>query len=268
MFCKKCGFQLPDDANFCIKCGTEVVLPDETKTESNAETSTTENPPSSITLPDTSQSTDFQEGTPQSQTEVESGNDLKKNLKNSLIACFILILVGTAVYKTVEPTFSQDIKARTQQKATEANAAEIKRERERKAAEEAERLKEANKPPITLTELVLEPDLIGQPTATLIFTNDSNKTIDAYTVRIYAYDNYGKKVTQFGIPDNDYFGGISQREIPPGASPSRNHMWTLHGFNTGRTFKACLMSIHFTDGSEWKALQPLDVSIEGKFNPD
>ena len=72
MFCKKCGFQLPDDANFCIKCGTEVVPPEETKTESNTDTSTAENPPSAITLPDTSQSTDFQEGAPQSQPKEKS----------------------------------------------------------------------------------------------------------------------------------------------------------------------------------------------------
>ena len=97
-------------------------------------------------------------------------------------------------------------------------------------------------------------------------TNNSQKDIDAYKVQISAYDNYGSKLKEFDV-GKDHFNGISQDSLPAGATTSDGRRWEMTGFDKGRRFVLRLMSIHFTDGTEWKTEDSQEVTIEGKFNP-
>lgn len=141
-------------------------------------------------------------------------------------------------------------------------AAEEKAEAERKEAER-KAYEEKIKPPVKLSNLIIEKDMIGTPEVSLIMTNTSNKIIDAYKVKIYAYDNYGKQLKEFGHGD-DYFAGISQNELQPGATTSSDYHWSLMGFSNGRKFKLVLYSIHFTDDTTWESVDGQEVSISGK----
>lgn len=94
-------------------------------------------------------------------------------------------------------------------------------------------------------------------------TNHSGKTIDAYKVRISVYNNYGEQLKEFGV-GNDHFNGISQDALADGQSSSSSRSWTLHGFDTGRKFVVRLMSIHYSDGTEWTTEQDQQVTAEGK----
>ena len=146
------------------------------------------------------------------------------------------------------------------------SAAEQKKAAEEKAAAEKKAHEEAIKPPVTLNKLTIEPDIIGQPLVSLSMTNNSQKDIDAYKVQISAYDNYGSKLKEFDI-GKDHFNGISQDSLPAGATTSDGRRWEMTGFDKGRRFVLRLMSIHFTDGTEWKTEDNQEVTIEGKFNP-
>lgn len=151
----------------------------------------------------------------------------------------------------------KDKSAIAAKKAAEEKAEAERKEAERKAHEEK------IKPPVELSNIIIDTDMIGTPQVAIIMTNTSQKTIDAFKVKIYAYDNYGKQLKEFGS-GSDYFSGISQRELVAGATTSGDYYWTLYGFENGRKFKAQLYSVHFTDDTSWEAESGQDVSVSGK----
>lgn len=248
LYCKKCGTQLPDNAIFCMKCGTKVEIPSEIPPSIDSTTSV---------APQKTQQPNVK--TDKDETSLKPASHLPVF---AVILFILLSVMGVAILHSQDKnTASQVTVSQEKQSKEELRAAKEKEEAEKKKAHE-----EAIKPPVTLNQIVITPDIIGQPQLTLSMTNNSEKDIDAYKVRIYAYDNYGTQLRQFGFGD-DFLGGISQDILPSGASTSMEKIWLLHGFDNGRKFVLRLMSIHFTDGTEWRTEDNQQVTVEGTFSP-
>lgn len=194
-----------------------------------------------------------------------------KNRRLKILAiCFGLLAISEILnvsYVDYREMKAEDvIKAEQQkedkQKAAEAVAEQKRADDERKAQEEKAK-QEAQKPPVALSNLVLDRNSIGEPRIGLAVTNTSNKIIDAFKIRVYAHDNFGKQVEAFGY-GSGYFSGISQETISQGKSTSPSYKWTMHGFENGTKFKLQLMEVHFSDGTGWKTDDNQDVSISGE----
>jgi tetratricopeptide (TPR) repeat protein len=108
-----------------------------------------------------------------------------------------------------------------------------------------------NKPPLEILKLGVTFNSIDNPEARLVVKNTSNKTIDAYEVKILTFDNYNEPVNHY-LYDNNIFGAISQDIIKPGQTFGYDYYWTLHGYENTTKIKAVLVSVHFTDDSTWE----------------
>lgn len=281
IYCKKCGTALPDDAVYCVKCGTKVDRPvssqsgdaDKTRPLPTAPTGTAQDPDKNPDLAAEAAKLSKKSSAkaPISAPPVPGDIDDNKS-SNALIAVVggAALFIGALFigYHVVGPGASSSTatpKVTSSAKAP-AQTAEQKKAAEEKAAAEKKAHEEAIKPPVTLNKLTIKPDIIGQPLVSLSMTNNSQKDIDAYKVQISAYDNYGSKLKEFDV-GKDHFNGISQDSLPAGATTSDGRRWEMTGFDKGRRFVLRLMSIHFTDGTEWKTEDSQEVTIEGKFNP-
>ena len=263
IYCKKCGTQLPDDAVYCIKCGTKVEHPTtSTDTDKTQELPNLANEADNLTkkAPDE----------PLDTLMTSSPKEPKKN-RSKLPRDFVGIALGGIIlfggfciayplFNKPSPTPKSEqviTSSARQQTPSEKKAAEEKAAADKKAHEEA------IKPPVTLDSITVTPNSIGEPQVHLTLTNRSQKTIDALKVKIYAYDNYGTQLKEFGY-GADAFNGISQDSIPSGATTNDGRVWTLHGFDNGRKFVVRLMSLHFSDGTEWTTELDQQVTVEGK----
>lgn len=275
IYCKKCGTTLPDDAAFCIKCGTKVDRPadaqpsdaDKTQPLPTASADAAQDPGKKPDLAaEASKLSNPKQATPPAHQPGDIDDNKSSNALIAVIGGAALIVGALFIcYHVVGPGASSSTTAPkvTSSAKAPAQTAEQKKAAEEKAAADKKAHEEAIKPPVTLDKVIVKSNAIGEPLVSLVMTNHSGKTIDAYKVRISVYNNYGEQLKEFGV-GNDHFGGISQDALADGQSSSSSRSWTLHGFDTGRKFVVRLMSIHYSDGTEWTTEQDQQVTAEGK----
>ena len=133
---------------------------------------------------------------------------------------------------------------------------------EQAAQAEAEQLakEEAQKPPLELQKVWITFNSIGTPEARLRVKNVSDKTIDAFKVQFYCFDNFDSPVEHY-LYDTNIFSAISQDTIEPGTVTGDNTYWTLYGYDTTTKAKARLGEVHFTDGTTWQPEEDQIVEI-------
>lgn len=106
--------------------------------------------------------------------------------------------------------------------------------------------------PLTISNSFLDFNAIDNPTVSVSVINNSDKTVDAFTVNFYLYDNFNKRVNHYLYQNNTYTG-ISQDIIKPGYElDGSNYSWTPYGFENTTKFIAVITEIHYTDNTTWK----------------
>lgn len=165
--------------------------------------------------------------------------------------------------KEILANFDADVEKFKIEKA-ERIEREAKEEARAKAEAEEKRRQheEAIKPPLQLMYGFVRKNVINNPTAGLVLKNISNKTIDAYTVEIHCYNNYGEPVRHYASGSN-VCRGISQESIAPGATYGYNYVWTLHGLENTTKVDIELVKVHCTDGTVWTPEAGQRVSVKG-----
>ncbi|RKD20959.1 hypothetical protein BEP19_14835 [Ammoniphilus oxalaticus] len=108
-----------------------------------------------------------------------------------------------------------------------------------------------NKPPLELLKSWVTFNSIGNPEARIRLKNITNKSVDAFDVKILTFDNYNQPVNHYLYKEN-IFSGVSQDIINPGITTGDNYYWTLHGHDNTTKIKTVLVRVHFTDDSVWE----------------
>jgi hypothetical protein len=114
-----------------------------------------------------------------------------------------------------------------------------------------------NKIPLCLLEVEIIFNEIGTPVLNLMVQNVSKKSIDAYTIQAYCYDNFNKPVSHY-LKSTNVFTGISQEMQAPDRDNYMPERWTLFGYENTTRVKVYLTKVHFYDNTTWS---PTDKKI-------
>jgi len=109
--------------------------------------------------------------------------------------------------------------------------------------------------PLEITASYIRRNSIGTPELSVSCKNNSDKTIDAFTVSFYCYDNFNNPVNKYGYGGNA-LPAIAQVKISSGGTHDGNYYWwTAYGYENTTKYKAYITEIHFTDNTTWEMSQ-------------
>src|SRR5690606_3093703 len=103
-------------------------------------------------------------------------------------------------------------------------------------------------PYLEFVSLGFSRDSIGTPQPVVTVRNVSSTTVDAFEIKVLAYDDYGRRLKAFGFGDGTYYG-ISQADIAPGQSYTAR--WSMYGYETATRLEVTIYSILPVDGRKW-----------------
>lgn len=128
-----------------------------------------------------------------------------------------------------------------------------KEQEDKKIAEALKKELVANKNiPLKILDVDIDYNSIGTPEVTLGIKNLSNKTIKAYEMILYCYDDFNRPVNRF-LGNSNRFDGISQdNNLVSGETQYDTWNLTLYDLTT-QVKNAKVTNIVFTDGTNWKA---------------
>ncbi|WP_026669344.1 DUF5780 domain-containing protein [Butyrivibrio sp. AE3006] len=106
--------------------------------------------------------------------------------------------------------------------------------------------------PLKITKIIVTKNSINDNQLSVNCKNESDKTVDAFEIDFYCYDNYGKPVNKY-VRDDNILHCISQKRIQPnGTFDGSNSYWNTYGYDNATQYEAYVVSVHYTDGTEWK----------------
>lgn len=110
--------------------------------------------------------------------------------------------------------------------------------------------------PLLLETSHINYNSIGIPLLSVSCANTSDKTIDAFTVNLYCYDNFNKRVNHY-LHKNNVFKGICQETIYAGSKFDGTYFnWTVYGHENTTKFIPIITEVHFTDNTTWSLSEP------------
>lgn len=106
--------------------------------------------------------------------------------------------------------------------------------------------------PLQIEYSHLGKNAIENPTVSVTVKNESSKTVNAFIVNFYLYDNFNKRVNHY-LYDTNIYTGINQKTINPDKKfNGNNYYWTPYGHENTMKFIAVITEIHYTDNTTWQ----------------
>lgn len=117
--------------------------------------------------------------------------------------------------------------------------------------------------PVQVNSYRLRKDIIGNPEISFNVTNNTDKIVKEYTVRVFAYDNDN-------VPVKIYFNDFTRRlndtdSLKPGVTKNVKGYWQFYGeYNEIKQIVGYVDEVEFYDGTTWE--NPQDNNLFDKYN--
>lgn len=126
----------------------------------------------------------------------------------------------------------------------------IQEERKKQAEIASTFWKEHESSPIEISSYGVSYNLINTPEFYVEAKNVSEKTIDAFDIQFFCYDNFNNPVNNTFKNTNVCYG-THQKIISPGDSVNSSTVWTGTLFSNTTKITAIITNVHFTDNTTW-----------------
>ncbi len=116
--------------------------------------------------------------------------------------------------------------------------------------------------PLKITNSHLSYDNEGVAQMSVTAENTTDKTVDAFIVEFYCYDNFNRRAN-YNNDDTNVFPGMAQAKIEPKGMYIREDLvWTAYDYENATKFFAFITEVHFIDNTTWKVADDFDVRAQ------